>query len=83
MESIILPNHIELQRGKDARTATLIIEPCYPGYGTTVGNALRRVLLSSLPGAAVVAVKIQGADHEFSTVPNVLEDIVQIILKLK
>ena len=79
----MLPTHVELIQDKDPRKATLIVEPCYPGYGTTVGNALRRVLLSSLPGAAVVAVKIEGADHEFSTVPNVLEDVVQIILNLK
>lgn len=56
---------------------------CYPGYGTTLGNALRRVLLSSLEGAAVVSVKIKNVSHEFSTLPGVLEDIVQIILNLK
>jgi DNA-directed RNA polymerase subunit alpha len=56
---------------------------CYPGYGTTLGNALRRVLLSSLEGAAIKSVKIKGVAHEFSTVPGVLEDIVQIILNLK
>lgn len=83
MEQLLLPTHVELIPDKDPRKATLVVEPCYPGYGTTVGNALRRVLLSSLNGAAVVAVKIEGADHEFSTVPNVLEDMVQIILNLK
>lgn len=56
---------------------------CYPGYGSTLGNALRRVLLSSLPGAAVRAVKIKGVSHEFSTIPGVMEDVVQIILNLK
>lgn len=56
---------------------------CYPGYGTTLGNALRRVLLSSLPGAALTSVKIKGVSHEFSAVPGVLEDVVQIILNLK
>ncbi len=56
---------------------------CYPGYGTTLGNALRRVLLSSLEGAAIRSVKIKGVSHEFSTVPGVLEDVVQIILNLK
>ncbi|TAK96341.1 DNA-directed RNA polymerase subunit alpha [Patescibacteria group bacterium] len=56
---------------------------CHPGYGTTLGNAIRRVLLSSLEGAAVTAVKIKGASHEFSTVPGVAEDVVHIILNLK
>lgn len=56
---------------------------CYPGYGTTLGNALRRVLLSSLEGAAAKSVKIKGVSHEFSTIPGVMEDVVQIILNLK
>ena len=56
---------------------------CYPGYGTTLGNALRRVLLSSLEGAAITSVKIKGASHEFSAISGVLEDVVQIILNLK
>ncbi|HHE46047.1 MAG TPA: DNA-directed RNA polymerase subunit alpha, partial [Candidatus Moranbacteria bacterium] len=55
----------------------------YPGYGTTLGNALRRVLLSSLPGAAITSVKMKGIKHEFSTIPNVMEDVIQIILNLK
>jgi DNA-directed RNA polymerase subunit alpha len=59
------------------------VDGCYPGYGTTLGNTLRRVLLSSLTGAAAVSVKISGASHEFSTVPGVLEDVIQIILNLK
>jgi DNA-directed RNA polymerase subunit alpha len=59
------------------------IEGCYPGYGTTLGNAIRRVLLSSLSGAAVVSVKIKGVKHEFSTIPGVQEDVIQIILNLK
>jgi len=59
------------------------IEGCYPGYGLTLGNALRRVLLSSLPGAAITSVKIKGVQHEFSTIPYVLEDVIQIILNLK
>jgi len=54
-----------------------------PGFGTTMGNALRRVLLSSLPGAAVTAVRIKGVEHEFSTMPNVKEDVLEIILNLK
>lgn len=59
------------------------ISGCYPGYGTTLGNALRRVLLSSLEGAAVTAVKIKGVSHEFSTIDGVMEDAVQLILNLK
>ncbi len=59
------------------------INELYPGYGITLGNALRRVMLSSLPGAAVVGVKIKGVSHEFSTLPGVLEDVVDIILNLK
>lgn len=56
---------------------------CHPGYGTTLGNAIRRVLLSSLDGAAVKSVKIKGVSHEFSTITGVMEDVVQIILNLK
>ncbi len=59
------------------------IPACYPGYGTTLGNALRRVLLSSLEGAAAHSIKINGVSHEFSTIPGVMEDVVQIILNLK
>lgn len=59
------------------------ISGCYPGYGTTLGNALRRVLLSSLEGAAINAVKIKGVSHEFSTINGVMEDVVQIILNIK
>ena len=82
MESIPLPTKIELAESKKD-WAKFIVEPCYPGYGTTLGNALRRVLLASLPGAAITAVKIEGVDHEFSTIPYIKEDIVAIILNLK
>ncbi len=64
-------------------SAVFEIEACYPGYGNTLGSALRRVLLSSLPGAAITGIKIKGVQHEFSTVPHVTEDVVQIILNLK
>ena len=60
-----------------------VVEPLERGYGTTLGNSLRRVLLSSLPGAAVSSIKIQGVLHEFSTVPGVLEDVPEIILNIK
>lgn len=68
---------------EDNNKAILAIEPLYPGYGMTLGNSLRRVLLSSLPGVAVTAVKIDGVSHEFSTIPNIKEDVVEIILNLK
>ncbi|MFR2063452.1 MAG: DNA-directed RNA polymerase subunit alpha [Streptococcus sp.] len=60
-----------------------VIEPLERGYGTTLGNSLRRVLLSSLPGAAVTSIKIDGVLHEFDTVPGVREDVMQIILNIK
>ncbi|MEK7631456.1 MAG: DNA-directed RNA polymerase subunit alpha [Patescibacteria group bacterium] len=82
MERIQLPSKVILAEA-GPNTAEVVIEPCYPGYGTTLGNALRRVLLSSLPGAAVTAVKFSGATHEFSTIPHVQEDVVDIILNLK
>lgn len=83
MEPILLPNKIKFARGERPNEGVLTVEPCAQGYGTTLGNALRRVLLSSLAGAAVTAVKIKGADHEFSTLPNVKEDVLEIILNLK
>ena len=57
--------------------------PLEPGYGLTVGNALRRVLLSSLEGFAITSVKIEGLDHEFTTIPGVVEDVTEIVLNLK
>ncbi|MGI6374057.1 MAG: DNA-directed RNA polymerase subunit alpha [Patescibacteria group bacterium] len=62
---------------------TITIEPLFPGYGMTLGNSLRRVLLSSLPGAAVVGVKIKGASHEFMALKGIKEDVLEIILNLK
>jgi len=59
------------------------IEACHPGFGTTIGNTLRRILLSSLTGAAATSIKIKGISHEFSTMPGVKEDLIQIILNLK
>jgi len=67
----------------DENSGKFEIFGCHPGYGTTLGNALRRVLLSSLEGAAITAVKIKGVPHEFSTINGVMEDVVQIILNLK
>lgn len=67
----------------DERSAKFVIEPLPAGYGTTLGNTLRRVLLSSLPGAAITSVRIRGVAHEFSTIPGVAEDVVQLVLNLK
>lgn len=61
----------------------VVAEPLEPGFGTTVGNALRRVLLSSLPGGAITSVRIDGVDHEFSTVPHMVEDVSELLLNLK
>ena len=63
--------------------ATFVVEPLERGYGTTLGNALRRVLLSSLPGASLYAIEVEGARHEFSALPGVQEDLTSIILNLK
>ena len=68
---------------EDSNYGKFIVEPLERGYGTTLGNSLRRVLLSSLPGAAVTSVKIDGILHEFSTIPGVKEDVTEIILNLK
>ncbi len=83
MESILLPSKIRFTHGDRLNEGLLTVEPCAQGYGTTLGNALRRVLLSSLPGAAVTAVKIKGVEHEFATMPHVKEDVLEIILNLK
>ncbi|WP_312093195.1 DNA-directed RNA polymerase subunit alpha, partial [Aminipila sp.] len=68
---------------EDANYGKFVVEPLERGYGTTLGNSLRRILLSSLPGAAVTSVKIDGILHEFSTIPGVKEDVTEIILNLK
>lgn len=79
---ISLPSQPKVIDKKD-NSATFVIEGLYPGYGVTVGNSLRRVLLSSLEGAAITQVKIKGVQHEFSTIPGVLEDIINVLLNLK
>ena len=77
------PN-IECLEADDKRNyAKFICEPLERGYGMTIGNSLRRILLSSLPGTAITSVKIDGVVHEFSTIPGVVEDVVEIILNLK
>jgi len=80
MISYPLPPKV-IQKGKNQ--AIFEVQGLYPGYGVTIGNALRRVLLSSLEGVAVTEVKIKGVPHEFSTIPGVLEDAIMVILNLK
>jgi len=79
---IPLPNLPKIIK-KQGNKAVFEIEGLYPGYGVTISNTLRRVLLSSLEGAAITQVKIKGVSHEFSTIPGVLEDVVIILLNLK
>ncbi len=83
MIEIEKPKIDRAQGGVDPTYGKFIIEPLERGYGITLGNSLRRILLSSLPGAAVTAVQIDNVLHEFSTVPGVLEDTTEIILNLK
>lgn len=81
MEHINLPTTSAILETE--HKGSFAVEPLFPGYGSTLGNALRRVLLSSLEGAAVDYVEIDGVQHEFSTIPHVKEDVVQLILNLK
>lgn len=77
-----LPEKIKVV-SRGGHKATFEISPLMPGYGATVANPLRRVLLSSLSGAAVTSIKIKAVEHEFSTIPGVLEDVIEIILNVK
>lgn len=81
MEKISLPGIKEEKI--DATHSKFVIEPLYPGYGATLGNALRRVLLSSIPGTEITSFKLEGATHEFTAVPHVKEDLLEIMLNLK
>lgn len=81
-DTILLPSQLHVVR-EDEFNGTYDIEGLYPGYGHTLGNSLRRIILSSLPGAAITSVKITGADHEYSTLDHVKEDVITILLQLK
>lgn len=83
MQKIALPKKVSFVPGERPNVGSVIIEPLAPGYGTTLGNALRRVLLASLPGTAVIGAKIEGASHEFMAIPNIQEDVLEIMLNLK
>jgi DNA-directed RNA polymerase subunit alpha len=83
-QALIKPKQLAVEPGDDPhRAATVVAEPLERGFGLTLGNALRRVLMSSLQGAAIVSVQIEGVLHEFSSIPGVLEDVTDIVLNLK
>jgi len=83
-QELIRPSKLEVQAGRDRRrVATLVAEPLERGFGTTLGNALRRILLSSLQGAAVTSVQIDGVLHEFSSIAGVREDVTDMVLNIK
>src|SRR5258708_1528395 len=83
-QTLIKPKQLAVEPGEDAnRVATVVAEPLERGFGLTLGNALRRVLLSSLQGAAVTSMQIEGVLHEFSSIPGVLEDVTDIVLNVK
>ena len=83
-KELIKPTKLDIDVGADAlRTATIVAEPLERGFGLTLGNALRRILLSSLQGAAITSVQIDGVLHEFSSIPGVREDVTDLVLNLK
>ena len=83
-QDLIKPTKLQIETGREKdRIATIIAEPLERGFGMTLGNALRRVLLSSLQGAAINTVQIDGVLHEFSSIPGVREDVTNIILNIK
>ncbi|MBQ9784863.1 MAG: DNA-directed RNA polymerase subunit alpha [Clostridia bacterium] len=83
MIEIEKPNITTADLNEDGTRGTFVVEPLERGYGTTLGNSLRRVLLSSIPGYAVTNIKIDGVLHEFSTIPGVTEDVTEIVLNVK
>ena len=83
MIEIEKPNIATVDLNEDGRSGKFVIEPLERGYGITLGNSLRRVLLSSLPGVAVTSIKVDGVLHEFSTVPGMTEDMTELVLNVK
>ena len=84
MRELVKPKEIIIEKDTFSDTyGRFVIEPLERGYGTTLGNSLRRVLLSSIPGVAVISVKIEGVFHEFCSIKGVKEDVLQIIQNLK
>lgn len=82
-KQFVLPKSVKINEGATDQYARFVVEPFERGYGTTMGNALRRVLLASLEGAAVTAIKIEGIQHEFSAIPGVKEDVTDVVLNFK
>ncbi len=83
-QALIKPNKLNIEPGADSsRTATVVAEPLERGFGLTLGNAIRRILLSSLQGAAVTSIQIEGVLHEFSSIQGVQEDVTDIVLNIK
>lgn len=83
-QELIKPNKLNVEPGDDSRrSATIVAEPLERGFGITLGNALRRILLSSLQGAAITSIQIEGVLHEFSSIPGVREDVTDLILNIK
>lgn len=83
MQNISLAQKVDFQKGELKNQEIVTVEPLYPGYGITIGNSIRRILLSSLSGAAVIGVKIKGVNHEFMGLKNIKEDALEMILNLK
>ena len=81
--TLVKPNKVDYKISENKKFGTVVIEPLEKGFGTTLGNALRRVLLSSLQGTAITSIKINGVLHEFSTIEGVREDVTDIIMNLK
>ena len=82
-KNLQMPKGLVADSANTDRYGRFTLEPLERGFGTTLGNALRRVLLSSLQGAAITSVRIEGVLHEFSTLPGVIEDVTKIVLNLK
>ena len=78
-----MPERVQIEETEIANQGRYVLQPLEEGYGVTIGNALRRVLLSSIPGHAIVGVKIGNVLHEFETIPGVVEDMCEIVLNLK
>ncbi len=82
--NLVLPKEVATEGvSEDQRFARFVLEPLERGFGVTIGNSLRRILLSAIQGAAVTSIRIEGVQHEFSTIPGVYEDVTQIVLNLK
>ena len=82
-QELIKPTKLDVSQEEGSNKAKIVVEPLERGFGLTLGNALRRVLLSSLQGGAVSAIKIDGVLHEFSVIPGVREDVTDIVLNIK